>query len=40
VLDNPLTPPVVVNGKIFVGTILGEVCCLSAETGGMPWRSR
>src|SRR5262249_50093315 len=33
VLDNLLTPPVVVNGKIFVGTILGEICCLSAETG-------
>src|SRR5262249_57139146 len=33
VLDNLLTPPAVVNGKLFVGTILGEVCCLAAESG-------
>jgi outer membrane protein assembly factor BamB len=38
VLDNVLTPPVVVNGKLFVGTILGEVCCLSAEAGEVLWR--
>jgi hypothetical protein len=38
VLDHVLTPPVVVNGKIFVGTILGEICCLSAETGEVLWR--
>jgi Ca-activated chloride channel family protein len=38
VLDNQLTPPAVVNGKLFVGTILGEVCCLSAETGEVLWR--
>jgi outer membrane protein assembly factor BamB len=38
VLDNLLTPPVVVNGKIFVGAILGEICCLSAETGEVLWR--
>jgi outer membrane protein assembly factor BamB len=38
VLDNLLTPPAVVNGKLFVGTILGEVCCLSAEAGEVIWR--
>jgi outer membrane protein assembly factor BamB len=38
VLDNLLTPPAVVNGRLFVGTILGEVCCLSAETGEVLWR--
>jgi Ca-activated chloride channel family protein len=38
VLDNLLTPPAVVNGKLFVGTILGEVCCLSAESGEVLWR--
>jgi outer membrane protein assembly factor BamB len=38
VLDNVLTPPAVVNGKLFVGTILGEVCCLSTESGEVLWR--
>jgi hypothetical protein len=38
VLDNLLTPPTVVNGKLFVGTIPGEVCCLSAEAGAVLWR--
>jgi outer membrane protein assembly factor BamB len=38
VLDNLLTPPALVNGKLFVGTIMGEVCCLSAETGEVLWR--
>jgi len=39
VLDNQLTPAAVVNGKLFVGTILGEVCCLSAESGEVLWRA-
>jgi outer membrane protein assembly factor BamB len=39
VLDNVLTPPAVVNGKLFVGTIHGEVCCLSAESGEVLWRA-
>jgi outer membrane protein assembly factor BamB len=26
------------NGKLFVGTIPGEVCCLSAESGEVLWR--
>jgi outer membrane protein assembly factor BamB len=28
----------VVNGKPFVGTILGEVCCLAARSGEVLWR--
>jgi Ca-activated chloride channel homolog len=38
VLDHVLTPPAVVNGKLFVGTILGEVCCLAAGSGEVLWR--
>lgn len=38
VLDNLVTPPAVVNGKLFFGTIQGEVYCLSAETGEVLWR--
>ncbi len=34
IIDHVLTPPVVVNGKVFVGTSFGEVACLSAESGG------
>jgi eukaryotic-like serine/threonine-protein kinase len=39
VLDNVLTPPALVNGKLFVGTIRGEVCCLAAESGEELWRA-
>jgi outer membrane protein assembly factor BamB len=38
VLDNSVTPPALANGKLFVGTIHGEVCCLAAETGELLWR--
>jgi outer membrane protein assembly factor BamB len=38
VLDNCLTPPALANGKLFAGTIQGEVCCLAAETGEVLWR--
>jgi hypothetical protein len=34
----PADAPAVVNGKLFVGTIQGEVCCLSAEAGEVLWR--
>jgi Ca-activated chloride channel family protein len=37
-LDSVLTPPALVNGKIFVGTIYGEVCCLQALSGELLWR--
>jgi outer membrane protein assembly factor BamB len=36
-LDGTLTPPVLVNGKVFLGTIEGEVCCLCAWTGERLW---
>jgi Ca-activated chloride channel family protein len=36
-LDAELTPPVLVNGKIFLGTARGDVLCLSAETGVRLW---
>jgi outer membrane protein assembly factor BamB len=39
VLDHGLTPPALVNGKLFVGTILGEVCCLAANSGEVLWRA-
>jgi hypothetical protein len=39
-LDGTLTPPAIVNGKIFVGTIEGEVCCLSAWSGDLLWSVR
>jgi outer membrane protein assembly factor BamB len=39
VLDNVLTPPALANGKLFVGTIRGEVCCLAAESGELLWRA-
>jgi outer membrane protein assembly factor BamB len=39
-LDGALTPPVIVNGKVFLGTISGEVFCLSAESGHLLWSVR
>jgi outer membrane protein assembly factor BamB len=38
ILDNPLTPPALVNGKLFLGSMRGEVCCLAADTGEILWR--
>jgi outer membrane protein assembly factor BamB len=39
VVDSGLTPPAVVNGKLFIGTRRGEIICLSAETGKELWRA-
>jgi outer membrane protein assembly factor BamB len=39
-LDGLLTPPVLVNGKVFLGTLDGEVCCLAAGTGELLWSVR
>jgi Ca-activated chloride channel family protein len=39
-LDSVLTPPALVNGKVFVGTTFGEVQCRSAKTGELLWSAR
>jgi outer membrane protein assembly factor BamB len=36
-LDSVLTPPAMVNGKVFVGTTYGDLYCLSAKTGAVLW---
>jgi Ca-activated chloride channel family protein len=36
-LDSPLTPPAIVNRKLFFGTVQGEVHCLDAESGEVLW---
>jgi len=36
--DDVLTPPAVVNGKVFLGTRWGFVYTLSADTGDVIWR--
>jgi outer membrane protein assembly factor BamB len=36
-LDSPLTPPAIANGKLFFGSADGEVHCLSAESGDSLW---
>ncbi len=36
-LDSPLTPPAILNGKLFFGTVTGEVHCLAAESGETLW---
>jgi len=37
VLDGMLTPPAIVNGKVFLGTLDGELFCLSAWSGDVIW---
>jgi outer membrane protein assembly factor BamB len=36
--DDVLTPPVTVNGKVFVGTAAGELYALSEQTGEVLWK--
>jgi outer membrane protein assembly factor BamB len=36
-LDSLLTPPAITNGKLFVGTLDGQVSCLSAWSGDQIW---
>lgn len=36
--DHVLTPPILVNGKVFVGTSFGEIACLCAHSGEWLWR--
>jgi Ca-activated chloride channel family protein len=38
-LDSLLTPPAVVNGKLFFGTLDGRVLCLSAASGDIIWKA-
>jgi outer membrane protein assembly factor BamB len=40
VLDNLLTPPATVNGKLFVGTLDGRLLCLEAASGEALWEVR
>jgi outer membrane protein assembly factor BamB len=37
-VDHMLTPPVLVNAKVIVGTATGEMICLDAESGEWIWR--
>jgi Ca-activated chloride channel homolog len=37
VLDGTVTPPAIVNDKMFVGTTFGEVQCRSVKTGELLW---
>ncbi len=36
-LDSPLTPPAIANGKLFLGSVDGALHCLSAESGDELW---
>jgi hypothetical protein len=38
-LDATVTPPALVNHKVFVGTGYGEIVCLSARTGDLVWKA-
>ena len=38
-LNSGLTPPALVNDKVFLGTSFGEVYCLAAETGELLWNA-
>jgi outer membrane protein assembly factor BamB len=36
-LDSPLTPPAIVNGKLFLGSVAGQIHCLESESGAELW---
>lgn len=37
VLDSVLTPPAIANGKVYLGSLHGELYCLAAESGDVLW---
>src|SRR5205085_8792661 len=37
VVDANLTPPAIVNGKLFMGTTAGQILCMNASTGEILW---
>lgn len=39
-LDGLLTPPAIVNNKLFLGTLDGRVICLSATSGDILWSAK
>jgi outer membrane protein assembly factor BamB len=38
-LDSVVTPPALVNDRVFIGTSQGDVVCLSAKSGQELWRA-
>src|SRR5207245_9237588 len=38
-LNSVLTPPALVNDKVFLGTTFGDVYCLAAESGELLWNA-
>jgi Ca-activated chloride channel homolog len=38
-LDSVLTPPALVNDKVFLGTSAGQIVCLSAQSGDAIWKA-
>jgi Ca-activated chloride channel family protein len=38
-LDSVLTPPALVNDKVFLGTSMGQLVCLSAQSGDVIWKA-
>jgi Ca-activated chloride channel homolog len=40
VVEHLVTPPALVNSKVFVGTACGSIVCLSTESGEVLWRAK
>jgi Ca-activated chloride channel family protein len=38
-VDAAVTPPAIVNGKMFVGTLAGEIICLAVQDGRQLWKA-